>query len=211
MKLSVAQTAELLGTSEAEVREWIRSRRLPTVRVQDQAFVHRGRLAEWARENGVAISPAVFPSSHPQADLGEAWRAGGMMRLEGGVSDLPGRLAALLPAGPAERASFAAILASRPDLGWLVDRDGIARPRLREPVVVAHGRPALHLLAFAPAHPLESGPVQRAFFLLSPSVAAHQHLLVELDAALSIPASRAAILRSSGPDLGDLLARPEAA
>ena len=95
-------------------------------------------------------------------------------------------------AGDAEVLS--AVMAARPSLGVVIDRDGIAVPRLGEPVLFA-GPPALHVYAFEPPWRIGGSAVRRLFLIVAPTVAIHHRLLADLDAALNQPAFRKALTR----------------
>lgn len=189
MKLSVPEVAALLGASEGEVYGWIQREGLPHVAVQDRVYVHRAELYDWAHATHRRIEPEVFAEAG--ADLAEALRRGGVhtLALPDEPLDAAARLARLLELPDAA----VGILAARPELGFAVDPDGVAVPRVREPIL-APGPPAVHLLALDPARDTGGVALTRAFVVVAPTVRVHQRLLAELDAALFQPAFRAGVL-----------------
>lgn len=203
MKLTIADSALLLGVPEPEVYSWIRSRGLPYVKVQDRYFIHRARLHEWARDHGVQLHPDVFTQTQAGQDAGgaelaDAIRLGGVHPLPTPQSERDGAAAILdvvrLP--PAvDMSMLCEILSARRALGFSIDREGIALPRLAEPILGA-GAPALSLFAFDPPCRLDGIRASRVFVLVAPTVRTHQRLLAELDAALHQPGFREAVLRA---------------
>lgn len=198
MKLSVHEVAALLDATEGEVYGWIQREGLPHVAVQDRVYVHRAELYDWAHATHRRIHPEVFADAG--ADLTEAMRRGGAHSLALAEDPLEAaeQLARLLELPPAA----AGILAARPDLGFTADPDGVAVPRVREPIL-APGPPAVHLLVLDPPRSLGGVSVSRAFLVVAPTVRTHQRLLAELDAALFEPAFRAGSLADPPQLVGD--------
>lgn len=199
MKLTVSQTAALLSITEPELYAWFRDRALPHVRVQDCFFVHRDQLYEWAHDHHVRLHPEVFgAASQAGADaLADALHNGGVRRCPppSGAEDGARALVAQLnlprsvPVG-----AVSAIVAARPELGFAVDADGIALPRVCEPLL-APAPASVTMFAFEPAWCLGKTPITRAFFVVAPTVAEHHAVLAALDAALYDARFREAVAR----------------
>ncbi len=203
MKLTVTEAARLLAVPEQEVYDWMRARGLPYVKVQDQRFIHRARLHEWAREHYVPLHPDVFEGAIGAGnvfgnELAEAFDKGGLTRLPMPASEHDGLrslVAALRFPSSVDPDELQSFVAARRELGFVVDRQGVALPRLGEPIL-STGAPALFLFAFEPDWELRAGRVSRLFVLVAPTVRVHQRLLAELDAMLHQPNFRAAVLRA---------------
>ena len=214
MKVTVADAARLLAIPEQVVYDWIRDRGLPHVKVQDRYFIHRARLHEWARERGVRVHPDLFLEAGVAgnalgAELADTLRHGGLHRLPGPRSTWAGAeaiLAAIALPSSIDCRVLCEIVAARRDLGFAVDRDGIALPRLDEPIL-APGPPSLFLFAFEPAWALGEVRVDRGFVLVAPTVRLHQRLLAELGAALHEPEFRAAVRRADTSECLEEVAR----
>ena len=211
MKLTVSQTASLLGISEPELYAWFRDRALPHVRVQDCFFVHRDQLYEWAHDHHVRLHPELFgAASHAGADaLADAIHNGGVRRCptpsspEEGARALVSRLD--LPQG-ADPDAVAAIVAARPELGFAVDAEGVALPRVNEPLL-APTPASVTMFAFEPAWCLGRTPIERAFVVVAPTVAVYHAVLAALDAALYDARFREAVARGAPGETLEALVR----
>lgn len=217
MKLTVTEAAHLLAVPEQEVYDWMRSRGLPYVKVQDRRFIHRARLHAWAREHYIPLHPDIFerPSNAGHAfghELADALRTGGLHRLPTPASARDGAqamVAALHLPPSVDHDALAEVMAARRDLGFVVDRQGVALPRLLEPIL-STGAPSLFLFAFEPGWALGESHAQRLFVLVTPTVRVHQRLLAELDAMLHRPGFREAVVRAeSGQHLEEVARRTE--
>jgi PTS system nitrogen regulatory IIA component len=220
-KLRVRDAAHLLGVSERTVRRWIEQRKLPATRVNDQVRMNRAELLEWATAEGIPVSVDLFGAREDERaklpTLAEALDAGGIL------DDVPGdtKAAALravvsrlrLPP-EIDREFLFEMLLARENLGSTAIGDGIAIPHVRNPVVL-HA-PSQVTLCFL-AHPidfdaLDGKPVDTLFFLLSPTIRLHLHLLSRLGAVLHDGGLRAALARRAGAaEIREELVRAEAA
>jgi excisionase family DNA binding protein len=188
MKLTVAEAAKLLGVRERDVYAWIRDRELPYVRVQDRCFIHRAHLYEWARDHDQPIDAAVFGESDG-IGLAESLDAGALhwLGVRASVREVAEALVNPLTLPPGiGRAAVVDTMTARKDLGFAVDADGIAYPRLHEPLLLSP-RAELHVFAFTSAWMLSGSSVTRLFLAVAPTVRAHQHLVAALGAALHRP------------------------
>lgn len=208
MKLTVAEAAALLTASEAEVYGWLRDEGLPFHLVQERYFIHRAELFAWAHERHHRLQPQVF-GTPADDELARALRGGGLFRLAA-PPDRAAAAAAIvarlgLPPGT-DRACIAAVLAARPDLGFAVDADGLALPRVGEPILVP-ARTAVYLFAFESPWSPKNAPISRAFVVVAPTMRTFQRVLAELDAALYDPRFRGLVFSATAADELVLAAR----
>jgi PTS system nitrogen regulatory IIA component len=208
-KLRVRDAARLLGVSERTVHRWVESRKLPAHRAGGQLRFNRAELLEWATAEGVRVSVELFAAPDGRCarlpTLSDALAAGGILHdIPGDSRDevlraVVGRLQ--LPPD-VDRDFLYQMLIARENLGSTAVGDGIAIPHVRNPVVL-HA-PSVITLCFL-SHPIDFGaldgkPVDILFFLLSPTIRAHLHLLSRLTAALHDPRLREALARHAGAD-----------
>jgi PTS system nitrogen regulatory IIA component len=176
--------------------------------VNDQLRFNRAEVLEWATAEGIPVSVELFPAPAEERaklpTLAEALAAGEILY------DVPGddKAAALravvsrlrLPPGVDREFLFQMLLA-RENLGSTAVGDGVAIPHVRNPVVLHV--PSSIALCFL-ARPidfdaLDGKPVGTLFFLFSPTIRAHLHLLSRLGAALHDPGLRGALARRADP------------
>ncbi len=194
MKLTVRDAASLLGVSEKTIYRWLKQKRIPAIRINEQYRFNRAELLEWATANKIAISPRVFEetegSSIPVPSLCQSLKEGGVYyRIEG--DDKSAVLRSVvetirLPEG-VDKEYLHSVLMAREGLGSTAIGEGIAIPHARSPIVhpVAHPMVSLCFLE----HPVEYGaldgkPVYALFVVVSPTVRAHLHLLARLSYCL---------------------------
>jgi PTS system nitrogen regulatory IIA component len=192
VQLTITQAAELLQTTESQVRRWIRDRGLPAVRLHEQYRLNQVDLLDWANSHQIPVSPAVANEA-PPALLAAALQRGGIHR------DVPGdsceavlracvdRLA--LPAG-VDRELVLAMLAARQAQGTTAVGGGIALPHARFPLVAAVAEPFVALALLAQPVPFaapDGQPVTALFVLLTPTPRVHLALLAALARALEGP------------------------
>jgi PTS system nitrogen regulatory IIA component len=205
MKLTVSETAKLLGTTDAAVYRWIRQDAIPCHRVNDTFRFHKAELLEWATARGMLISADAFPASRRAVDrsrdgFSAALRAGGVHHnVE--ATDRESALRAIVARMPidneADRDLLVDVLLAREALGSTGVGDGIAIPHVRSPVVLPSSRPAISLCFLT--NPIEfqaidDRPVHTFFSLVTLNVRSHLYLLSRLSAMLQDPQFKQAIL-----------------
>lgn len=194
MRLTIRQAAQLLQVPEEVVHKWIRDRKLPAVRYNEQYWLNKVALAEWAQANQVALLPEP-PPKHRQLfpTLAEALEAGGIHRgvkgkdkrevLKAVVSHLG------LPEG-ADREFILQMLMAREDQGSTALGDGIAIPHVRNPIVMHLEKPAVTLCYLEQPidfDALDGKPVFALFAMVNPTIRVHLHLFSRLAFALKSP------------------------
>jgi PTS system nitrogen regulatory IIA component len=191
MQLTIQQAAELLQTSEAMVRRWIRDGGLPAVLFNEQYRLNRVDLLVWAQENQVSVQPQVLAPHLPgTVSLRAALARGGIHRdLDGRTSgevlrDLFARLE--LPPEVDGELLREMVVARQAQSSTAVGH-GVAIPHARYPLVCGVVEPLLGL-GF-PKTAVDFGapdgePVTALFLLLAPTIRAHLHLLARLARAL---------------------------
>jgi PTS system nitrogen regulatory IIA component len=187
MKLTVSETAKLLGTTDAAVYRWIRQDAIPCHRVNDTFRFHKAELLEWATARGMLISADAFPASRRAVD-----------RSRDGFSAALRAVVARMPIdNEADRDLLVDVLLAREALGSTGVGDGIAIPHVRSPVVLPSSRPAISLCFLT--NPIEfqaidDRPVHTFFSLVTLNVRSHLYLLSRLSAMLQDPQFKQAIL-----------------
>jgi PTS system nitrogen regulatory IIA component len=205
MQLSVRDAARLLNASERAIYRWIKERRLPHYRVQEQIRFNRVELLEWATLEGIPVSPEVFQESRdePGPSLAQALEAGGVHH------GIPGDdrqqviralVSVLRVPSDVDREFICAALMARENAGSASIGRGIAIPHVRNPVVLPL-KDAQVALGFL-RRPIDFGasdgkPVFAVFALFSPTVRAHLQLLSKLAYLLSTEQVRGALERQA--------------
>ncbi len=203
MKLSVRDAAKLLNASERDVYRWIRQDAIPFHRVHDDYRFHRAELLEWATQRGIGVAAEAFPMSRrddPAApDLAPALQSGGVHHRVPG-DDRASVLRAMVERAPigddADRELLFEVTLAREELSSTGIGDGIAIPHPRAPIVLRATPPAIalcfleHSLDF---DAIDGKPVDTLFWLISPTVRTHLHLLSRLSGALADAEFKAAV------------------
>ncbi len=203
MQLGVRDIAGMLNVSEKTIYRWIKQKKLPTYRVNDQYRFNRAEILEWATASRVNISPDLMTEPHttdqPLPRLDHALQSGGIhYRLSGTdkVSVLQAVVQTMHLPEEVDRSFLHQVLVARESLGSTGIGDGIAIPHVRNPIVLHIQRPVI-VLCFL-EHPidfdsLDGHPVSALFTLVSPTVRGHLHLLSKLSFALRDPEFKAVI------------------
>ena len=200
MQITVREAAHYLGVSEGTVRQWISSRGLPAHRVDERLRLNPIEVWQWAVEHGVHASRSLLD----RARAGEATPSVAALLRTGGVHhDVPGtdrasvlaEIVARLPLPPeTDRAFLLAVLEAREAMGSTGVGDGIAIPRVRNPILFQAARPFVTLcLLRTPVDfdAVDGQPVHALFTVVSPSVPAHLKVLAQLGFVLRDPELRA--------------------
>ena len=203
MDLSVRESAQLLKVSEKTIYRWVKQRKLPTYRVNEQYRFNRAELLEWATSQRLNVSADIFvepDSGGPIVSLTEALTAGGIHYRIGGA-DKQAVLRSLVGVMPlpdqVDRQFLLQVLLARESLGSTAVGNGIAVPHVRNPIVMHIVRPLVTLCFLE--KPIEFGaldgqPVHTLFTIVSPTIRAHLHLLARLGFAMRQPAFSAVIV-----------------
>jgi nitrogen PTS system EIIA component len=205
MELSVRDSARILKVSEKTIYRWVKQRKLPAYRVNEQYRFNRAELLEWATSERLPISAEIYHEPEngdgPVATLADALRAGGIHYRVGGA-DKRSALRAVVELMPlpeqVDREFLLEVLLARESLGSTALVQGIAVPHVRNPIVMHIPRPMITLcfleqqIDFAA---LDGHPVHTLFTLVSPTIRAHLHLLSRLGLALRQPEFAAVIAR----------------
>lgn len=205
MELSVRDSARLLKVSEKTIYRWVKQRRLPAYRVNEQYRFNRAELLEWATSERLQVSAEIYREpengSAPAATLAEALKSGGIHYRVAGA-DKPAALRAVVELMPlperVDREFLLEVLLARESLGSTALSDGIAVPHVRNPIVMHIPRPMITLSFLE--HGIDFGaldgrPVHTLFTMVSPTIRAHLHLLSRLALALRQPEFAAVIAR----------------
>lgn len=204
MQLGVRDVAGLFNVSEKTVYRWIKQKKLPVYRVNDQYRFSRAELLEWATTTRTGVTPQIM--HEPEDDytpprLDEAVQAGGVhYRICG--TDMASVLRAVvhiisLPE-EVDRSFLYEVLLAREALGSTGVGDGIAIPHVRNPIVLHVSRPMIALCFLEQPvdfSALDGQPVGILFTLISPTVRAHLHMLSKLAFALRDPRFKEVITR----------------
>jgi len=203
VKLTIDETAELLGASDDRVRDWIEEEELPAQKVRGQFRINRTDLLEWATERNIPIAPHAFRSEGGMSSLADALRAGGVHeRIPAG--DFATAVRTIVPRLPladdADRHALLHILIARGTLGFTLVGRGTAIPQVRTPIILA---PKSALALGYLADPLyaatpDGNPIDTIFLLIAPSVRVHLAMLARLAWALKNESFRAAIANRAG-------------
>jgi PTS system nitrogen regulatory IIA component len=193
LDLTVRDVAKLLGVSEKTVYRWLKERRIPAYRLQEQYRFNRAEILEWATSQRLPIAPELLPQTpagQAPPELAAALQQGGIhYRLQG--EDKAAVLRQLvdvmrLPAG-LSRDFVLELLLAREAMQSTAVGDGVALPHPRSPLL-SPGSPPQVTLAFL-ENPVDFGaldgkPVFALFSVLAPTIAAHLQLLARIAFAL---------------------------
>jgi len=210
MKLTVSDAADLLGVSEKAIYDWMKTRDLPAIRMNEEIRFNRSELLEWATAEGVDVSPRIFQDSGSlpveRASISEALARGGVHpRLRGKTPQETLRsVVGLLPLPPGvDREFLLAVLLAREALGSTAIGDGIAIPHVRNPIVLHVDEPLVSLCYLE--QPVDFGaldgrPVHALFTLVTTTIRTHLHLLSRLSHLLQDGRFRSAVTKSAGAE-----------
>lgn len=201
MLLTAGSAAKLLGTSERQIYRWVDDNEIPCRRVRDQLRFNRTDLLEWATARRLPVHVEAFAEDDPEdrpPKLSEALRVGGVHDAIAGadreavVLEIIDRV--LPPA--VDRELYIEVLLARESAGLTAIGDGLAIPRVRNPIVVAGTSPRVSVCHLAT--PLYLGaadglPVRTIFVAVSPTIRSHLQLAARLLRALHDPAFHAAV------------------
>ena len=206
MKLTIAEAAELLGSSDERVNDWIEEKDLPAQKIRGRYWINRTDLLEWATEHSIGVAPRVFRSDKGMPSLADALRAGGVHQNVSG-SDFAEVLREIVPRLPladeSDRDTLLAILLGRGELAVTPVGDGIAIPQVRTPIILAPAGAALALSFTTKPLDLKAPDgkgVDTFFLLISPAVHVHLSMLAQLAYGLKNDAFRSAVRRRAPKD-----------
>lgn len=192
MELTVREVARYLGVSEKEIYRWVSEGSIPLHQVGGHYRFNRTELLEWANARNVRVSTAIYKKeedARPLPSIAEALEAGGILyRLAG--ADKAAVLRSMVEALPfppsVDRETVYQIILAREKMGTTAIGSGIAIPHARHPIILQEVQSPKITLCFleekvnfeAP----DGLPVQTLFWLVSPSVRSHSHMLARLAA-----------------------------
>ncbi|HSP17395.1 MAG TPA: PTS sugar transporter subunit IIA [Thermoanaerobaculia bacterium] len=201
MKLTIAEAAVLLDSSEERVNDWIEESELPAQKIRGQYWINRTDLLEWATEHSIGVAPRAFRQEKGTPSLADALRAGGVHEQLSG-SDFAAVLRQIVPRLPladdADRETLLQILLGRGSLAVTPVGDGIAIPQVRTPIILAPAGASLALcFCITPLdlHAPDGRGVDTFFLLISPTVHVHLSMLAQLAYGLKKDAFRGAVRR----------------
>lgn len=205
MQLGVRDVAGLFNVSEKTVYRWVKQRKLPVYRVNEQYRFSRAELLEWATATRTGVTPQIMyePQEEyvPQPRLHEALQAGGVHYRVGGAdkaSVLRAVVGIMRLPEEVDQGYLYEVLLAREASGSTGIGDGIAIPHVRNPIVLHISRPMI-AVSFLEQQvdfgALDGQPVGILFTLISPTVRAHLHLLSKLAFALRDPRFKDVITR----------------
>jgi PTS system nitrogen regulatory IIA component len=210
MQLTVPDAARLFQVPEDTVYKWIRDQGLPASQFNGRFHLNKVWLLEWAHGKGIplAMESGELPS------LAEALGRGGVHRDVAGAAKRAVLRAcvARLPLPPEEDRDYLfEMLLLREKDGSTGFGKGIAIPHARGPILLHVPAPFVALCY--PQTPVDYGavdgqPVFALFFLVTPTVRVHLHLLSRLGRVLRDEAFLA-LVRERAP-LAELLERARA-
>jgi|SRR5882672_2110276 len=195
MELTVKEVAKYLGVTEKDIYRWVGEGSIPLHKVGGNYRFNRTELLEWANSRNLRISTAIYrkdEDSRPLPSVAEALEAGGIIyRLAGQDKAAVLRsMVEILPIPPTvERETVYQIILARETMGTTAIGKGIAIPHARHPIILQEAQSPKITLCFLDQK-VDFGaqdglPVQALFWLVSPSVRAHTHMLARL-AALAL-------------------------
>ncbi len=194
MDLTVREVARYLGVSEKEIYRWVSEGSIPLHQVGGQYRFNRTELLEWANARNLKVSTAIYrreDDGRPLPSIAESLEAGGILyKLSG--TDKAGVLKAMvegLPFPPSvDRDTVYQIILAREKMGTTAIGSGIAIPHARHPIILQEVHSPKITLCFldqkvdfgAP----DGQPVHTLFWLVSPSVRVHTHMLARIAALI---------------------------
>jgi len=209
--IDVKEVASLLNVPENKIYRWIGKKEIPCYKIGQSYRFNRVDLLEWATENKIPVSPAIFEENVDDADpmpsLIDALRAGGIHYTVAG-NDKTGVIRSIVNIIPlpaeVNKTLLADALLARENMGTTAIGDGIAIPHVRNPIIFHVDSPVLALCFLKNAvefGALDHKPVDTVLTIISSSVRSHLHVLSRLSFALHKPEVRRVINGSSGSDV----------
>ena len=192
MELTVKEVARYLGVSEKEIYRWVGEGTIPLHKVGGNYRFNRTELLEWANARNIRVSTAIYrkeEDARPLPSVAEALEAGGILyHLAGQDKSAVLRcMVDILPFPPSvDRETVYQIILAREAMGTTAIGSGIAIPHARHPIILQEAQTPKITLCFLD-HKVDFGaldglPVQTLFWLVSPSVRSHTHMLARLAA-----------------------------
>ncbi len=192
MELTVREVARYLGVSEKEIYRWVSEGSIPLHQVGGHFRFNRTELLEWANARNVKISTAIYRregDSRPPPSIAEALEAGGILYGLAGA-DKAAVLRSMVDALPfppsIDRETVYQIILAREHMGTTAIGRGIAIPHARHPIILQEVQAPKITLCFLEAKvgfgAPDGLPVHTLFWLVSPSVRCHTHMLARLAA-----------------------------
>lgn len=194
MDLTVGEVARYLDVSEKEVYRWIADGEIPVHHVSGHYRFNRTQIQEWANARRLRVSTALYrreEHSRPLPSVADALESGGILhRLAG--ADKAAVLRSMIEALPfppsVDRETIYQIILARDKMGTTAIGKGVAIPHARHPIVlqeVQSPKITLCLLEQKVDFGAPDGvPVQVLFWVVSPTVRSHTHMLARLAALL---------------------------
>lgn len=204
MQLSVQDVARVLKVSEKTVYRWIGEGSIPFHKVDGTYRFNRTELLEWANARNLKVGTEIYrkeESGHPMPSVAEAIEAGGVVYALKG-DDKAAALRSMIEALPlpdtTDREMLYELVLAREALGSTAVGRGIAIPHVRNPLVFAGTSPRITLCFLEKAIDFDAPdrqPVGTLFWLVTPTVRAHTHMLARLASVVRDPAYQAALDR----------------
>jgi PTS system nitrogen regulatory IIA component len=213
MQLTVREVARYLGVSEKEIYRWVSEGSIPLHQVGGHCRFNRTELLEWANARNVKISTSLYrreDDSRPLPSIAEALEAGGVLyRLAG--QDKAAVLRSMvegLPFPPSvDRETIYQIILAREQMGTTAIGNGIALPHARHPIILQEVQSPKITLCFLDEKVNFQAPdglaVHTLFWLVSPSVHSHSHMLARLAALVQNKAFQEMLSRR--PSVAEIL------
>ena len=210
MQLTVSDVAKILDVPTNTVYQWISERDLPVQYVNEQYFINRAELLEWATLQHIKLGPEIFRDK--QGNYYSPVRFAKSLESGGIFYDVPGSEKALvlkeivdrLPIPDSEdRDSLLELFLARETAGSTGVGDGIAIPHPRNPIVLPGAAPTISVFFLRTPIPFgaaDGKPVHTLFALVAPTVQTHLHLLGQLAVALRDAGFRDAVARHGKMD-----------
>ncbi len=213
MELTVREVARYLGVSEKEIYRWVGEGSIPLHKVGGNYRFNRTELLEWANARNIRVSTAIYrkeDDNRPLPSIAEALEAGGIQyHLTGADKAAVLRsMVDILPFPPTvDRETVYQIILAREAMGTTAIGGGIAIPHARHPIIlqeVTAPRITLCFLDQKVDFGAQDGlPVQTLFWLVTPSVRSHTHMLARLAALVQNKAFQT--LLSRRPSVAEVL------
>ena len=196
MQLTVQDVAKYLNVSEKTVYRWISEATIPFHRVDGAYRFNRTELLEWANARNLKVSTAIYrreETVQPLPTLSAALEAGGILYGVKG-EDKAAALRSMIDALPlpetTDREMLYYLVLAREKLGSTAMGRGIAIPHVRNPLIFAGTSPRVTLCFLEHSIEFDSPdgqPVGTLFWLVSPTVRAHTHMLARLASLVRDP------------------------
>lgn len=185
MKLTVRDAAALLSIAESSLERAIKGGALRAYKMNQQYWLHRSELLEWATAERIAVPPEMLD------DAGDASVADALER--GGVQhDVPGKTAAEVlraildalpvPDGTDKDVLLEMLVARQAECTTAVG-NGIAFPHVRSPMVLDIDEPIMALAYLAQPvdfDAIDGQPVNVVFAFVTPTIRTHHRILSRL-------------------------------